>query len=92
MKYLMTFSVKDPSEKNLKKAMEIQSKRIEKGEAFGDDMIFPIHQYMTKSKSFMVIETDDPLKLSKWVADYISVFDYEIIPIIQWNKIQKYYT
>ena len=92
MKYLMTFSVKEPSEKNLKKAMEIQSKRREKGEAFGDDIIFPIHQYITKSKSFMVIETDAPLKLSKWVADYISVFDYEIIPIIPWNMIQKYYT
>ena len=52
-------------------------------------MIFPIHSYMTENKAFMIIETDDEAKVAKWAADYSSVFDYKIIPVMEWTKIQK---
>lgn len=87
----MIFKVKEPSEENLKKGIAIENERIERNENFGDDIVFPLHQYLSESKSFMIVETDDHSKLAKWVADYTSVFDYKIVPIIPWSKTKKYY-
>jgi hypothetical protein len=87
----MIFKVKEPSDENLKKGLAIENKRIGRKENFGDEIIFPLHQYLSESKSFMIVETEDYSKLAKWVADYTSVFDYEIIPIMPWSKTKKYY-
>jgi len=33
-------------------------------------MIFPIHHYVTQYKAFFVVDTDDEIKVTKWVEDY----------------------
>ena len=92
MKYVFYWKIKEPWDKNYKKTMEIQEKRIKSGENWGDEMIFPIHSYMTENKAFMIVETDDEAKVAKWAADYSSVFDYKIEPVMEWTKIQKLFT
>ena len=89
MRYLISWKMKEPFEDNYGKTMEIERGRIKKGEHWGDEMILPIHSYLTENKAFMIVETDDPLKLAKWTADYSGVMDWHITPVHEFSQLRK---
>jgi hypothetical protein len=82
MKYLIVYEYKEPVIENFKKAGEIMKKRQEKGESLSDITIFPLHGFLSKFKGVMIVETDDPKRITQWEADYLSVFKYEVNPIL----------
>lgn len=91
MKYLVYMSIVEPFEQNVKKMFKIEKKRVEKGENWGKDLLFPIHNIMTTGTSFMVVETDDPLKLSKYRQDYWGILDIEVHMIQDFSELRKIY-
>jgi hypothetical protein len=84
----LTWKIKEPFEENFKKTMKIEKGRIERGENWGKDILFPIHSIGTNNKALMIVETDDEIKLAKWTADYSSVMEWKIYPLIEWTKIR----
>ena len=84
-------SIVEPFEDNVKKMFKIEKKRIEKGESWGNELLLPIHNIMTTGTSFMVVETDDPLKLSKYRQDYWGVLDIEVHMIQDFSELRKIY-
>lgn len=94
MKYLIVYEFKEPVVENLKKGFEIERKRTEKGETLSDIMIFPIHGFLSEFKAMMIVETDDPLRIAKWEIDYMPVYKYKVIPILErsdWQDLMKKY-
>ena len=89
MKYLVYMSLMEPYEENVKKMIQIEKRRIDKGESWDKEMIFPIHSIQTTGNSFMILNTDDSLKLAKYRHDYGGVLDVEIHTIEEFNKIRK---
>ncbi len=92
MKYVIFMEPREPFEENFNKAMEIWKSRTDKGETLADELIFPIHAFITEPKTFMIVETDDQSLITKWAAAYAHVYKYKIIPIVEWSEIQKYFT
>jgi len=92
MKYLLVWHVKDPFKDNLEKTLAIQKKRVDKGEALGETILFPIHSFVTENKACMIVETEDYSKIAKWAAAYSSVFNYKVIPLVEWSSIREYFT
>jgi hypothetical protein len=84
-------SLVEPYEENIKKMWKIEKKRIEKGEHWGKDTLFPIHNVMTTGTSFMIVETDDTMKLAKYRQDYYGVLDIEIHMIKAFDEIRDLY-
>jgi hypothetical protein len=91
MKYLMFMSLKEPWEETIKKMFEIEKKRIKNGENWGEEQILPIYNIITTGKSFMVVETDDPVKLAKYRNDYGGVLNIEIHMIQEFSKLRDLY-
>ena len=88
LKYLLTWKIKEPFEENYRKTMKLEEMRLEKGEHFGDDIIFPIHSFVTENKAFMIVNVEDDMKLAKWAATYSPVMDWKAYPITEWSKIK----
>ena len=84
-------SLVEPYEENIKKMWKIEKKRIEKGENWGKDTLFPIHNVMTTGTSFMIVETDDTMKLAKYRQDYYGVLDIEIHMVKAFDEIRDLY-
>ena len=91
MKYLVYMTLLEPQDENMKKMIQIEKKRVEKGENWGKDMIFPIHSIITSGSGFMVVETDDVKKLAKYRLDYAGVFDIEIHMIKPFDELRELY-
>ena len=89
MKYLVYMKLLEPQDENMKKMIQIEKKRVDKGENWGKDVIFPIHSMMTTGHSFMVVETDDTMKLAKYRRDYAGVFDIEIHMIKAFDELRE---
>ena len=92
MKYLVFMRLMEPYVENGKRMIQIEKKRTEKHENWGKEAIFPIHTIATNGKSFMVIETDDPMKLAKYRHDYGGVLEVEIHQIHEWSKVRELFT
>jgi hypothetical protein len=84
-------SILEPYDENVKKMFQIEKQRIDKGESWGKEQLFPIHNIMTTGKSFMVLETDDPIKLAKYRQDYGGIFEVEIHMIQEFSKLRDLY-
>ena len=91
MKYLVYMSLLEPYDENTKKMFQIEKKRVENGENWGKEQLFPIHNIVTTGMSFMVVETEDPLKLVKYRQDYFGVLEIEIHMIQDFNTIRELY-
>ncbi len=91
MKYLVYMTLLEPQDENIKKMSQIEKKRVEKGENWGKDMLFPIHNIMTTGSSFMVVETDDTKKLVKYRLDYADVLEVEIHMIKAFDELRELY-
>ena len=92
MKYLIIQELEKPYEENMRKAFEIEKDRRQKGISLEDAIIFPNHQFLTEWKWFMIVETDDPMRIAKWEADHMGVKKYKVIPIIEdkkWYELMK---
>ncbi len=83
MKYVFVYGAREPVADNTKKAYYVEKKRIERDENWGDEMIFPIHHYVTQYKAFFVVDTDDEIKVAKRVEDYSPYLDVEVNLIIE---------
>jgi hypothetical protein len=82
------FEPREPIEENIRKAFEIDNERRSKGIAF-DEYVFPEHQFLSENMRFMIVETDDPMRIAKWEVDYMTVLKYKVIPIIESWKINE---
>jgi hypothetical protein len=91
MKYLVYMTLLEPLHENIKKMSQIEKKRVDKGENWGKDMLFPIHNIMTTGSSFMVVETDDTTKLAKYRLDYAGVLEIEIHMIKAFDELRELY-
>jgi len=91
MKYLVYMTLLEPQDENMKRMVQIEKKRVEKGENWGKDMLFPIHTFLTTGSGFMVVETDDTMKLAKYRRDYAGVFDIEIHVIKAFDELRELY-
>ena len=94
MKYLIVYEIKEPVIENFKKSFEIMKERQEKGETLSDIMVFPIHGFLSEFKTMMIVETDDPKRISRWVADYLPVYKYKVMPILpreEWQYLMEKY-
>jgi len=91
LKYLMYMSLMEPCDENIKRMFQIEKKRVEKGENWGKEQLFPIHNILTTGSSFMVVETDDAMKLAKYRQDYYGVLEIEIHMIKDFNEIRDLY-
>jgi hypothetical protein len=90
LKYLIMFELREPIEENVRKVFEIEKERRSKGITFLDDAtVFPEHQFLSEEKRFMIVETDDPMRIAKWEVDYMTVLKYKVIPIIESTKINE---
>lgn len=89
MKYLFIYSAREPVAENTKKAYAVEKKRIEQGESWGDEMLFPIHHYLTEFKAFFIVDTDDDIKVAKWVEDYAPYMDVKVVPIMERARYEK---
>ena len=89
LKYLIMMELREPIEENMRKVFEIDNERRSKGIAFGDETVFPEHQFLSENKRFMIVETDDPTRIAKWEVDYVTVLKYKVIPIIESKKINE---
>ena len=87
MKYLMVMKIKDPYKENQEKAIEIERKRREQGDAFdpSEKQVFPTHMFLTKPGMCCVVDADES-DISKWVAVYAQVAEFEITPLIERSK------
>ena len=84
-------SLQEPYEKNVDKMFEIEKKRTEKNENWGKKQVTPIYNIITTGSSFMVVETEDPVKLAKYRQDYAGVLDIEIHAIQEFSKLRELY-
>jgi hypothetical protein len=84
-------SLIEPYEENVDKMFKIEKKRVEKGESWSEELVFPIHNIITSGNSFMIVETNDLTKLVKYRQDYYGVFDIEIYPIEEFSKLRDLY-
>jgi hypothetical protein len=91
LKYLIMFEPREPIEENVRKAFEIDNERTSKGIDLVDVSIFPEHQFLSENMRFMIVETDDPMRIAKWEVDYMTVLKYKVIPIIESRKINELY-
>jgi hypothetical protein len=91
MKYLVYMSLIEPYDENIKKMFQIEKRRVEKGENWGKEQLFPIHNILTTGSSFMVVETHDAVKLAKYRQDYIGVLEIEIHMIKAFDEIRELY-
>jgi hypothetical protein len=82
LKYLIVYEYKEPVIENFKKAAEILKERREKGETLSDITVFPLHGFLSEFKAMMILETDDPKRITKWETDYLPVFKYKVMPIL----------
>jgi hypothetical protein len=89
MKYLVFMRLMEPYEENSKKMLQIEKRRTEKHEQWDKEYILPIHSITTTGKSFMVIETDDILKLAKYRHDYGGVLEVEVHAIQEFSKLRS---
>jgi len=91
LKYLMYMSLLEPYDKNVDKMFKIEKKRTEENESWGKEQITPIYSTITTGNSFMIIDTDDPVKLAKYRLDYAGVLDIEIHAIQEFSKLRDLY-
>jgi len=85
----MMYELEKPYEENMKKVFEIEKERKQKGKSLDDVTIFPEHVFLSESKLFMIVETDDPMRIAQWEADYLTVIKYKVIPIIKRSEMFK---
>ena len=90
MKYVIFMEYREPVEENMKKLVEIEKGRIERGEAWSQQKE-SLAQYwlLSEPKGFQIIDTDDPSKIAKWCAAYGPVVKYKISPILTRDEYQK---
>ena len=86
MKYLIVMELEKPYEENMRKAFEVEKERRRKGISLDDAIVFPEHAFLSEWKWFMIVETDDPMRIAKWEADNMTLIKYEVIPIIESGK------
>ena len=91
MKYLVYMTLLEPEDENMKRMVQVEKKRVEKGDNWGKDTVFPIHNIMTTGTGFMVVETDDVLKLARYRRDYAGVLDIEIHTIKAYDELREIY-
>ena len=84
-------SLLEPYDENVDKMFEIEKKRTEENESWGKEHITPIYSIITTGNSFMIIETEDPVKLAKYRLDYAGVLDIEIHAIQEFSKLRNLY-
>ena len=90
MKYMIFTEFKEPLEESMKKMVEIEKGRRERGEIFsaqGESLA----QYwlLSEPKGVMIVDTDDPSKIAKWCAAYGPILKYKISPTLtreEWEK------
>lgn len=46
-------------------------------------------RYVTQYKAFFIVDTDDEIKVAKWVEDYAHYLDVEVSPIIERSVYEK---
>ena len=74
---------------NTMKVYDVEKRRMEIGENWGDEVIIPIHHYVTQYKAFFVVDTDDEIKVARWVEEYSPHLDIEVSPIIERTAYEK---
>jgi hypothetical protein len=89
LKYLIIQELEKPYEENMKKVFEIEKERKRKGISLEDAIIFPNHAFLTEWKWFMIVETDDPMRIAKWEVDHMTVKKFNVIPIIESSNIYE---
>jgi len=65
VKYLIMGELREPIEENLEKMYAVERERIEKGEVWGEEMVFQHHVFLSEFKSFFVVQTEDESKIAK---------------------------
>lgn len=70
MNYIFIYGAREPITENTMKVYDVEKRRMERGENWGDKMIFPIHYYVTQYKTFFVVDTDDEIKVARCVENY----------------------
>ena len=94
MKYVIYGEWKGPYEETLKKAIDIEKGRQERGETF-DQKGEMIEQYwfLEGRKTFQIIETDNVSRINKWVWAYGSLIkNLKIAPVLtrkEWQEAMK---
>ena len=91
MKYLVYTRLLEPMDENIKRMSQIEKKRVEKGEHWGKDTLFPIHSILTDGSGFLVVETDDVKKLAKYRRDYAGVLEIEVHMIQAFDELRGFY-
>ena len=90
MKYVIFMEPKEPYEENMKKWLEIEKKRQEKGETWSAQKESLAQYYLlSEQKGFMIVDTDDVSKVWKWAAAYGPVMKYKISPIVTREEYEK---
>ena len=83
MKYMLLMEFKDPFADNMRKVSASQKERIEKGLSFTrEESLFPWHFSVTEGKAVAIYETDDEMKVVKWVLDYSPYAKVQAIPLV----------
>jgi len=90
MKYVFFIEFKEPVDENMKKANEIEKERMDKGEAWSQQSeSLAQYRMLSSPKGFMIVDTDDPSKIAKWITSYAPVIKFKISPIMteeEWEK------
>ena len=90
MKYVIFMEPKEPYEESMKKTVEIEKKRIEKGDTFSaQGESIAQYRLLSEPKGFSIVETDDVSKVYKWAAAYGSVIKFKISPILTREEYEK---
>lgn len=83
MKYVIFMEPKEPYEENMKKVLEIEKKRQEKGETWSQQKESLVeYRLLSEPKGFTIVDTNDVSKVWKWAAAYAPFIKYKISPIV----------
>ena len=90
MKYVIFMEYREPIEENIKKVIDVEKGRMDRGEAWSQGKENLAHYMMIgEHKSFMIVETDDPSKLAKWATTYYPYLKYKISPVMTRKEYEK---
>ena len=94
LKYVILAEYKDPVEESLKKAMEIEKGRVERGETW-NQMGEMIGQYifLEGNKGFTIVDTEKVSHIFKWTKAYGPVLkSVKVLPVLdrsEWEEAIK---
>jgi hypothetical protein len=83
VKYMLVLEPKDPVAENWEKGLARENERTQKGLSFTvKEQLFPFHFFVTEAKLVAIVETDDEMKVAKWIADYAAYAKAKAIPLV----------